>query len=105
MGADAHTASLFPGSPAVAEQSRLAAPVAATGDRTGRVTLTVPVLNAAARVVFMVAGADKAPALAAVHGGFPSGERPASLIRPVGGAVWLVDRAAAANLRLTKDPS
>jgi 6-phosphogluconolactonase len=100
MGADGHTASLFPGTDAVQETTRLvAAPwVAALG--THRITLTPPVLNAADRVVFLVTGSDKAGALAAVlEGPRQPGVYPSQAIAPRPGAlVWLVDRAAAARL-------
>jgi 6-phosphogluconolactonase len=97
MGEDGHTASLFPGSPALEERSRLVvAPfVPALGVR--RVTLTLRALNAAARVVFLVSGASKAPALARVLSG-RGDTLPAARVRPAGGGVlWLVDRAAAAS--------
>ncbi|MBI4507628.1 MAG: 6-phosphogluconolactonase [Chloroflexi bacterium] len=93
MGADGHTASLFPGSPALAEQERLAVAVYAAHLASWRVTLTLPVLNAAHTVVFLVAGADKAPALRAVLGG--ASDLPAAHVRPASGRlVWLVVAAA-----------
>ncbi len=62
LGPDGHTASLFPGKPAVEEHRRLAAPVPEAGmdPQVPRVTLTLPVFNSAREVVFLVAGADKA---------------------------------------------
>jgi 6-phosphogluconolactonase len=100
MGADGHTASLFPGTDAVCETTRLvAAPwVAAVG--THRITLTPPVLNAADRVVFLVTGSDKAEALAAVlEGPHRPDVYPSQAIAPRAGAlVWLVDQAAAERL-------
>jgi 6-phosphogluconolactonase len=64
LGPDGHTASLFPGTAALAEETRLAVPVdlPAVGGR--RLTLTYPALRGAGAVVFLVAGAEKAPALA-----------------------------------------
>jgi 6-phosphogluconolactonase len=100
MGADGHTASLFPGTDAVRETTRLvAAPWVATLG-THRLTLTPPVLNAADRVVFLVTGSDKAEALAAVlEGPRQPDVYPSQAIAPRAGAlVWLVDHAAAANL-------
>lgn len=97
LGADGHTASLFPGSEALAETSRLvAAPwVEALGER--RVTLTYPVLNAARAVLFLVTGRDKAATLARVlDGPYRPDLLPAQGVRPTdGGMLWLVDEDAA----------
>ena len=97
MGADGHTASLFPGTDAVRETTRLvAAPwVAKLG--THRLTLTPPVLNGADRVAFLVTGSDKADTLAAVlEGPREPDVYPSQAIAPRAGAlIWLVDRAAA----------
>jgi 6-phosphogluconolactonase len=98
LGADGHTASLFPGSPTLQETARLA--VAVPEADPPRVTLTFPALNACAEVLFLVAGAAKAPALAAVLEGPPDLVPPAGRVRPEKGEVlWLVDRAAAALLQ------
>jgi 6-phosphogluconolactonase len=90
MGSDGHTASLFSGSAALAERERrvVAAHVAKLGS--WRVTLTLPMLNASAQVLFLVSGAGKAPALARIR----AGERlPAGLVRPTSGELaWLVDQ-------------
>jgi 6-phosphogluconolactonase len=100
MGADGHTASLFPGTAAVHEATRLVlAPWVAKLD-TYRITLTPPVLNGSDAVLFLVTGADKAEALAAVLEG-PSRPDvyPSQVVRPGTGALlWLVDRSAAARL-------
>jgi 6-phosphogluconolactonase len=104
MGPDGHVASLFPGSPALEERSRLVAatstPPSAPPPHGRRITLTVPALEAAARVAFLVAGAAKAPAVArALSGERGAGAVPAARVRPVAGTVlWLVDRDAAAGL-------
>jgi 6-phosphogluconolactonase len=96
MGPDGHTASLFPGSPTLRVADRLASGVRLDPPAHDRVTLSLPVLNAAAAVVFMVTGPEKAPALARVAAGH---ELPAGLVRPAGGTLlWLVDREAAAAL-------
>ncbi|MBI5761822.1 MAG: 6-phosphogluconolactonase [Planctomycetales bacterium] len=101
MGADGHTASLFPNTAALDEQDRwvVANPVPQLG--TFRVTLTAPLLNAARQVMFLVAGQDKAAALADVLEGSVDLQRlPSQLIRPTaGGLTWLVDQAAAARLK------
>jgi 6-phosphogluconolactonase len=100
MGADGHTASLFPGGRAMLERNRLvvAEHVASLGD--WRITLTPPVFDAAARVVFLVSGETKAATLALVLS--PEGvarKLPAALVRPAAGELmWLVDEAAAALL-------
>jgi 6-phosphogluconolactonase len=100
LGADGHTASLFPGSPALHEERRLVVPNRVTKLDADRITLTAPVLNNASEVVFIVQGADKADALHAVLDGPYDPERlPAQLIRPLQGRLrWLVDSTAAARL-------
>ena len=100
MGADGHTASLFPGDAALAERSRLA--VAARHPDTGepRVTMTFPVLNRAAVLAVVVAGSGKAAILErAVRG---AGRRaggtllPVEMLRPEDGTLlWMADEAAA----------
>jgi 6-phosphogluconolactonase len=101
MGADGHVASLFPGSPALEERSRLVAATSSPPPGGRRITLTFPVLEAAARVVFLVAGEAKAPAVARALSGAAGDEAvPAARVRPRDGSVlWLVDRAAAAARR------
>ncbi|HVT57220.1 MAG TPA: 6-phosphogluconolactonase [Thermoanaerobaculia bacterium] len=100
MGEEGHTASLFPASPALSEQRRLVAAPWVPAHATFRITLTPPVLNAAAEVVFLVAGEAKAAALAEVL----EGERrpwlyPAQIVGPERGRLlWLVDRDAASRL-------
>src|SRR5467141_2552627 len=100
MGPEGHTASLFPGTKALNEERRLVA-----GNWVGklyadRITLTPPVLNSAARVMFLVYGAEKAPALKAVlEGPYEPEQLPAQLIRPkLGKVLWLVDPSAASML-------
>jgi 6-phosphogluconolactonase len=99
FGHDGHTASIFPGSAAVDETRRWAMAVQAQQPpRVWRVTLTIPVLNAAANVTFLVAGADKAARLRdLLRAGAPP--LPAQLIRPTAGRVrWMIDAAAATAL-------
>ena len=100
MGPDGHTASLFPGTPALSEQRALvvANPVAKL--HTDRITLTLPVLNNAREIVFLVTGQEKAATLAAVlQGERQPDELPSQLIQPVDGSLtWLVDTAAAAQI-------
>ena len=103
LGGDGHTASLFPGTPAIREKSRWVAAVIHNippPPLVNRVTLTLPILNAAAQVLFLVSGAEKAERLAQVlHGPFQPDLLPAQAVKPVNGAVrWLVDQTAAAKL-------
>jgi 6-phosphogluconolactonase len=101
LGPDGHCASLFPGDPALDEQDRPAVGVARSGlaPWVPRVTLTLPVLNAARQVLFLVTGADKAEAAARAFGGGPDRRTPASLVAPTDGTLTvLADRSAAERL-------
>lgn len=100
MGPEGHTASLFPGTKALKEERRLVVSNWVGKLYTDRITLTPPVLNNAARVIFMVHGEEKAPALKAVlEGPYEPEQLPAQMIKPKGGKVlWLVDPAAAGML-------
>jgi 6-phosphogluconolactonase len=102
MGPDGHTASLFPDSAALHEDERLVVANWVEKFKTYRITFTYPVLNNAARVTFLVAGEDKAPALHEVLENKNSG-LPAQQVRPKNGElIWLVDRAAANQLSSLK---
>ena len=94
---DAHTASLFPGKPALEVRDRLvvAVPEAGMDPYVPRVTFTLPLILAAREVVFLVAGADKAAAVARAFGDPPDPAAPAGRVRP---ATVLLDGAAAAEL-------
>jgi 6-phosphogluconolactonase len=97
IGPDGHTASLFPGAPALDEHERRA--VAAAHDDVERVTMTLPVLSAAAQVVYLVIGEEKAEAVQLAFAGDPDPAVPASLLRSEHGeTIVLLDRAAAARL-------
>ncbi len=99
LGRDGHTASLFPGSPALEERSRIAVanPVPSLG--VTRYTLTYPAIEAARRVAFLVAGTDKAEVVARVVENGPASGVPAGRARSRrGDTVWLLDRAAASAL-------
>lgn len=100
MGPDGHTASLFPGTAALQDKSRLVVANWVEKLKTSRITLTLPVLNAARCVAFLVSGTDKADALKAVLEGDAPGEQyPSKLVKPSDGKlIWLVDRAAASGL-------
>jgi len=92
LGADGHTASLLPGQPVLEERKRWVAAVP-QGRPEVRLTLTYPALESSRLTIFLVAGADKADAVARVRGGDTS--LPAGRLKPSGDVVWLLDRAAA----------
>ncbi len=92
LGPDGHTASLIPGQPVLQERTRWAAPVPQGRDEV-RLTLTYPALESSKLTLFLVAGADKAEAVARVRSGDAS--LPAGALQPSGEVVWLLDRAAA----------
>ncbi len=105
MGSDGHTASLFPGAAALRETTRWVVPSYVEKLASFRLTLTAPVINAAAHVLFLVQGADKSARVAEVLGG-PSHENaddqetlPVRFIHPEDGDVrWLLDADAASLL-------
>ena len=97
LGPDGHTASLFPGAPALEERGRQA--VAVPHEDVERVTMTLPMLCGARVVSFLALGEQKAEAVARAFGGPPDPQVPASLVRSGRGqTILLLDRAAAANL-------
>jgi 6-phosphogluconolactonase len=100
LGPDGHTASLFPGTEALGEKSKLVVANWVEKLKTSRISLTLLVLNAAQCVAFLVSGTDKAQVLKSVLEGDTPGEQyPAKLVRPTDGElIWLVDRAAASGL-------
>ncbi|WP_279239777.1 6-phosphogluconolactonase [Scytonema sp. UIC 10036] len=105
MGPDGHTASLFPGTNVIHEQTHLVAASWVEKQNTYRVTLTPPALNNALCTIFLVSGSEKAETLRAVLEDNPEPDRfPAQIIRPKQGSLlWLVDRAAARFLRLEQE--
>ena len=104
LGADGHTASLFPGSPALEEETAWVVEVEGGDPPIPRVTLTLPVLNAASQVIFLVSGKEKAAVLADVLSG-RRGELPASRVLPRKGRVTFLADAAAASLPGAKPPA
>jgi 6-phosphogluconolactonase len=98
VGPDGHICSLFPGDDAVGERERRAVGVETPGmaPLVSRITLTLPVVNASAQIVFLVAGEDKAEAARRVFAGSPDPSAPGSLVE--GEVVALLDPAAAARL-------
>ena len=108
MGEDGHTASLFPHTPALAERRAWVVANAGESLETARLTLTLPAINHAAHLLFIVSGAAKSMRLKEVldhakedaSGGSGRTPLPAALVRPVSGTLeWFVDRGAAAHLR------
>jgi 6-phosphogluconolactonase len=99
MGADGHTASLFPGSPALDERRRRVLPATAPMPPRERLTITPPVIAAARRAAVLVSGADKADTLARVLRG-PLRPRELPVQLALGGA-WFVEAAASAALEGT----
>jgi len=99
LGADGHTASLLPGSKLLDERERLVAVTDLEREGTIRLTVTPPMLQHATCLLFLVSGADKAPAVRAVlNGPFEVERYPAQLVRQASGeVVWLADAAAAVD--------
>jgi 6-phosphogluconolactonase len=97
LGDDGHTASLFPASEALKEEKRLAVATLVAKLKSERITMTLPVLNHAASVVFLISGVAKAKAVRDIlrdHAPLPAAQ-----VDPLDGTLlWLVDRAAAALL-------
>jgi 6-phosphogluconolactonase len=100
IGPDGHTASLFPHTSALAVRDLMVVANPVPQLQTTRLTLTVPVLLAAANVLFLVAGADKASAVhLAIEGDWNPEETPSQFLRQSSGqVVWMLDSAAAAEL-------
>ncbi len=98
IGPDGHTASLFPDSPKLHEKEHLVVANWVEKFQTDRITLTLPVLNRAATVIFLVSGEEKAGIVQQILEG-PGGRFPSQLVRPEGGElIWLMDRGAAGGL-------
>ena len=98
IGADGHTASLFPGGPELEVADRLMVPVHRPGlPQPWRVSMTLPVLNAARRVLFLAADGAKADVVARAVAGDPA--IPAGRVRPADGTLtWMLTEAAAARI-------
>jgi 6-phosphogluconolactonase len=100
LGPEGHTASLFPGSPALHDHDRLVSAPFVEKLNAYRITLTPPVLNAAREVQFLVAGSEKAAIVRKIlHAPRNPDELPAQIVAPTDGQlVWLLDSAATAQL-------
>jgi 6-phosphogluconolactonase len=100
MGNEGHTLSLFPGTKVLHETQRIVSRNWVGKLYTERITLTAPTANAAANIIFMVTGSDKACALKAVlEGPHEPDQLPAQMIQPSNGSLsWLIDAAAGSML-------
>jgi 6-phosphogluconolactonase len=99
MGPDGHTASLFPDSAGLEEQSRLVIANWVAKFNSHRITFTFPVLNRAAEVMFLASGPDKADMLHQVLEGKSTPPLPSQRVQPSDGKLlWMLDEAAAAKL-------
>ncbi len=107
LGENGHTASLFPHSDVLAEQTSWVGHLYVHEQDLHRVTMTAPLINRARNVLFLVSGGQKARTLRAVlQGEYEPEELPAQLIKPVYGELrWYVDEAAAAQLKETAPKS
>lgn len=104
MGEDGHTASLFPDTPALREQSRWVVPGLSPQGTRSRITLTLGVINHASVILFLVTGGKKATVVRRVieRRGDAVDSYPAAQVRPdTGRLVWYLDRAAASELAAT----
>jgi 6-phosphogluconolactonase len=101
LGENGHTASLFPGTPVLEEKTKLVAAVFIEEVNMYRITLTIPVINSAANIVFLASGQSKADVLDKVlNTGYADSHLPAQLIQPTnnGSLLWFLDAPAASKL-------
>ena len=99
LGQDGHTASLFPGTPALVEHHRLCVANWVGTLGVHRITITLPLINAARAVMFVVSGVDKASIVREVlHADSSRPALPAQLVRPQGELLWMLDDNAASTL-------
>jgi 6-phosphogluconolactonase len=100
LGVEGHTASLFPGSPALLEKDRWVVAVDVPTKPNLRLTFTLPVINCARNVFFLVSGAEKREVIASLEREpeLAATRYPAARVRPRGRIVWFLDRAAASGL-------
>jgi 6-phosphogluconolactonase len=102
MGDDAHTLSLFPGQPVIHEKDKWVTSFFLKAQDMYRITLTAPVVNQSACVIFMTTGTGKSMALKSViEGNYNPDQFPSQIIRPEDGELhWFVDEAAAGALEM-----
>ena len=100
MGDNAHTLSLFPGYPVIKEKETWVSSIFLKEQKMYRITLTPPVINASAAVIFLVSGVEKAAALRLVlSADYDPDQYPSQIIQPYQGKlIWWVDKAAASDL-------
>ena len=99
LGNDGHTASIFPGSPVLGERQRIVSSVHVHAVPPSRITLTIPAINSAATVFFLLSGRSKAAILKDVIEEGEQPRYPAQHINPASGRLfWLVDKDAASQL-------
>ena len=97
MGPEGHTASLFPGQPAMNERHRTCVHVSVPASPADRLTMTPPALSSTRQILFLVTGSDKADALAQVFG--DDSQLPAAVVARLAPSRFLVDEAVAATVR------
>jgi len=101
LGTDGHTASIFPSSDVLHETKRLVAATWVEKLNTYRITMTLPLLNSGAAVLFLVSGAEKAQIVKEVIEGPP--KYPAQFVQPAHGQLlWMLDEDAAAKTRISR---
>ncbi|MHB8482925.1 MAG: 6-phosphogluconolactonase [Nitrospiria bacterium] len=99
IGEDGHTASLFPGVPALEERERWVEALFVEKIGAYRITLTPPAINSADRILFLVTGREKAAILREIFDPEKNGDYPVHRIRPVQGVLtFYVDQEAAGQL-------
>ena len=105
MGSDGHTMSIFPDSDVINERTRLVVATWVEKLKSFRITVTPPVLNNAASIIFLVSGTEKATTLHEVlEGEYRPRYLPVQLVAPATGEVlWLADREAAGSVRVSTD--
>jgi len=104
LGKDGHTASLFPDNPALLEKDAFVVSTSQKGIPEKRITLTLPAINHAAMIFFIISGLDKADIAAKVIENKNEGAFPANHIKPVNGNIcWFLDKAAASQLTLVPE--
>jgi 6-phosphogluconolactonase len=109
VGQDGHTASLFPSTPILREERRWVASVTAPKNfkTRSRITLTLPVLNNAEKIFFLVAGAEKQNVVGSILKTPSTAQKiyPAALIRPQGQIIWFIGHTAGKAININLSPS